>query len=87
MGQPETKYAKCEVETNPAVGFKTAGDNAGDINETKGLLLMKQTGNGRLEISGAISGLNEDQQHALHIHDGAYNGTDCTSSGLHFNPE
>ena len=74
------EYAYCLVTPNPAISPNTG---------VEGLFKLKQrmTPNSELEIEGLVTGLDAKMQHALHIHQDAFNGSDCLSSNGHFNPE
>ncbi len=57
-------------------------------NTTNGVIRFQPLEGGRVQVSGTVSGLKPNSEHAIHIHQfGDVTAADGTSAGGHFNPE
>src|SRR5215210_3895248 len=73
MAEANMTGAVCNIEP-------TKGNNA------RGTVMFQQMGNS-VRVIADITGLNPNQKHAIHIHEGTECGDDGMKAGGHFNPE
>lgn len=72
------------VATSNAVAMVTLAPTAG--NETAGTLRFAAV-DGRIEVTGEVTGLSDGGTHAFHVHEnGDCSAPDASSAGGHFNP-
>jgi Cu-Zn family superoxide dismutase len=55
--------------------------------KAKGTVRFIDQGNGKLRVVARIEGLNPNQKHAMHVHEGTECGPDGMKAGGHYNPE
>ncbi|PBJ84305.1 superoxide dismutase [Lysobacteraceae bacterium NML93-0399] len=72
------------VATSNAVAMVTLAPTAG--NQTAGTLRFASV-DGRIEVTGEVTGLSDGGTHAFHVHEnGDCSAPDASSAGGHFNP-
>jgi len=73
---------KSDVKALIAVLQPTAG------NDVSGQVIFKDLGNGKVEVTAKVEGLEPDSKHGFHVHEyGDLTADDGTATGGHFNPE
>lgn len=79
-------WAQDVIQAGPAKAVCVVQPTQG--NQCHGTVWFETLPDGQVKVTAAISGLNPNQKHAIHVHEfGDITSNDGTSLGGHYNPE